>query len=94
MIAAWYDAAHPGLFLSGFGQVFPPGTLLALLNADSTIEIWTAGQTSRIAGPVPFGMIADVSGNVFASAALAKAYLDQQFSAIQNASAFVDGGII
>ncbi len=80
MISVWYDSAHPGLYFGGSAQVWPPASLLAVLNPDTTIEIWTASNTSRLAGPVAYTMLADASGNGFASAALAKAYLDGAFA--------------
>lgn len=79
MIPVWYDAAHPAIYVGAMQQVFPPQTLVALLNADTTIEIWIVGQVSRVVGPVPFGWITDSTGNVFASEILTKAYLDGEF---------------
>lgn len=90
MIAVWYDPASPGLYITGMGQVFPPRTLTATLNGDGTLEVWIAGQTARILGPVAFGLITDSAGNGFASAALARAYLDGEFGKTPVApSAFV-----
>ena len=94
MIAIWYDPASPGLYITGMAQVFPPRTLTASLNSDGTLEVWIAGQLARVIGPVAFGMITDIGGSMFATGALAKAYLDAQFSQNPTASTFVDGGVI
>lgn len=79
MIRIFYDDDRGSLFIDGVKQVFPPRTLKAAAFANN-ITVAIANDIGTIVGPVPFDWIADKGGSTFASAGLAVAYLEQEFS--------------
>ena len=77
-IPIYYDPAYPGIYVGS--QVYPPGSLQAIINGQGLIEVWLGAQVTRVVGPVPYTQVVDKNGDVFASASLLVSSLTTAFT--------------
>ena len=74
----FYIDRPPTLVVEGSRQWFPAQGL-ALTRIGDLLEVWTATDNRRVAGPLPYQAVQDQQNNTFASADEAESYLLAEF---------------